>query len=400
MRQSAMDFEAEFWVLSTDAGGAILDEITRVRVPGPAEIERWRSLADSTKVAAALRIVEGRRRGASKFPDAHRMWLDPIGAEQATAEVVARHKSIRFAQASVVVDLCAGVGGDTLAIAARGARVLAVDRDHGMNRRLQWNAQVHDVSERVLPIRSTAEAFVRPAGAWVHLDPDRRAGGTKRAKGLAAYVPGLEFLHSLIKNAPGGALKLGPASDFEAHFGSSDLEIELISLDGECKEATVWFGAAAGCRRRATRLPEGATWTDRDAPGERYALIDSRRGWIFDPDPALIRSGLLDGFASSHGLARFAAGVDYLCGSECLNSPFLAAFAVEAVLPLDLKRLRRELTARRIGTLEIKTRGIALRPEEVRARLRLSGDRVATLLLVGGADSARGVIATRAGSFQ
>ena len=51
-----------------------------------------------------------------------------------------------------------------------------------------------------------------------------------------------------------GAIKVGPASDFGKHFAGPEFEVELISLRGECKEATVWFGELVSCRRRATRL--------------------------------------------------------------------------------------------------------------------------------------------------
>ncbi len=400
MRQPADEIDAELWALTTDAGQALLAEVSAVAAPGPAELMRWRAKADAGRVHAALRVVEGRRRGASKFTRAARMWLDPVGAEQATSEIVARHKAARFAGRSVVVDLCAGTGGDALAIAAVGANVLAVDRDPGMNRRIVWNANVYEFPDRVLAVRASAESFVRPSGAWVHIDPDRRAEGGKRAKDLATYVPGLAFLDALIAAAPGGAIKLGPASDFDLQFGAADVEIELISLGGECKEATLWFGASAACCRRATSLPSGANWTDRDGDSTTRVPVDPSGGWIYDPDPALIRAGLLNSFAAAHGLARFAPGVDYLCGSEYQDSPFLAAFSVEAVLPLDLKRLRRELTMRGVGPLEIKTRGVSLRPEDVRARLRLTGGRPATLLLAGGSESPRAVIATRASSHR
>ncbi len=62
-------------------------------------------------------------------------------------------------------------------------------------------------------------------------------------------------------------IKLSPASDFAAHFRGPEHEVELISVSGECKEATVWFGAAVTCRRRATRLPGERHL---DGPGWRY----------------------------------------------------------------------------------------------------------------------------------
>jgi hypothetical protein len=399
------DFAAEEAVLTTPAGRRLLEEVAATRAPRPADLERWRKGAAADHVAAALRLAEGRRRGRAKFSRAEAMWFDLQGLEQATAEAVARHKARRF-EAEVVVDLCAGVGGDSLALAlerAGRASVLAVDRDEGMCRRCRWNAAVYGVDSRVVVVRSRAEAFAIPAGALVHVDPDRRAGGGRRARQVVDYVPGLAFLHALARSGPGpvpipgGAIKLGPASDFAASFGDPSFEIELISLDGECKEATAWFGALAACRRRATRLPEGVTWTDRHGPASAILPVEppAPSRWIYDPDPALLRSGLLEGFAAAHGLERCAPGVDYLGSGSRVESPFLAAFEVEEVFPLDLKSLRRVVHARGLGPLEIKTRGVNLRPEAVRARLQPPGPNPATLLLFGGGGPARAVVARR-----
>ena len=363
MRGSLEGVEAESWVAP---GRALLDEVAAVAAPGPADLIRWWTRFAPERVSAALRLVEARRKGASKFSRAREMWLEPTGVEQATAEVVARHKAARFADGSrLVVDLCSGIGGDALALAGvAGKGVLAIDRDPGMNRRVVWNAGVYRVSDRLLAVCSGAETFVRPSEAWVHIDPDRRAGTGGRAKGLADYAPGLSFLRSLIRDGPGGAIKLGPASDFNDQFGNEEVEFELISLAGECKEATLWFGAAVGCRRRATVLPDGATWTDRDADSRAILSATLEPSWLFDPDPALVRSGLLNGFAEAHALSRFALGVDYLAGNCLVVSPFLAAFEVLAVVPLDLKSLRRPLApGQPLCALRRSPNGLRIRPE-------------------------------------
>ncbi len=387
--------EAEYWVITTPEGVELLADVAVVRRPLPADLERWRKRASPDRVAAAARLADARRRGAGKFSRAAEMWLDATGTEQATAEEVARHKAARF-PAGVVVDLCSGVGGDALAVAGRGGDVLAVDRDRGMGRRLLWNAGVHGVADRVAAVTADAERFTPPPGAWVHVDPDRRSGRPRagRANRLDGYCPGLPALRSIVSASPGGALKLGPASDFDEAFGGPEFEVELVSLRGECKEATVWFGGAATCRRRATRLPEGATWTDRDGPAG-YAAAGPVLGLVFDPDPSLSRAGLIDGFAAVHGLSRAADGADLLTGSSAVPSPFLTPFEVVAVFPLDMKRLKREVAARRIGPLEVKTKGVDLTPEAVRERLRPEGDRPGTLILVGGQSPGRAILATR-----
>jgi len=183
---------------------------------------------------------------------------------------------------------------------------------------------------------------------------------------------------------PGGAIKLSPASDFAAHFGGPQFEVELISLDGECKEATVWFGDAASGRRRATCLPDGATWTDRDGDENAIAPVGPVETYVYDPDPSLIRSGLLDSFATTHGLNRLAPAVDYLTSDRYVAHPLLSSFEVREVLPLDLRRLKDWTREHDIGALEIKTRGVNFTVEQVRAAIRPFGADPATLLLCGG----------------
>lgn len=390
------DADAEHHVLTTASGRDLLAEVSWVKRPAPSDVARWRRAHPADHVAAAVRLVESRRRAAAKFDRAGTMWFEPVGLEQATAEPVARHKAARFAGA-VAFDLCCGIGGDTLALAGAARGVVAVDLDEGMAHRARWNAEVYGVGHRVAPILGRAEDVTIPPGALVHIDPDRRTTGSGRARSVGEYVPGLAFLRTLAARCRGGAIKLGPASDFASAFGDLPVEIELTSLGGECKEATVWFGdlATPGVRRRASKPADGATWTDRDAPACGPAPSVDRPGpWVFDPGPSLVRAGLLDGFAVAHGLARLG-GCDFLTGPARVDSPFLAPFEVAETLPLDLKRLRRAVADRRLGPLEIKTRGLDLLPEEVRKTLRPDGPNPATLLLVGGRGPSMAIVARR-----
>ncbi|MFO0908344.1 MAG: class I SAM-dependent methyltransferase [Isosphaeraceae bacterium] len=382
------DHEHEFEVLTTETGRKLLDAAAALTSPGPADLERLRRTASPALVSAALRLAATRRRARDKFDRADRMWFEPTGLEQATAERVARHKARRFAHPDrLVVDLCCGVGGDALALSeVCGRGVIAVDSDPAMLLRTRWNVAAYGAIERLLPVVARAERFPIPRDAWIHVDPDRRAvrAEGRRARSVDDYAPGLDFLRVQIQAGRHGALKLSPASDFAAHFDEPELEIELVSQGGECKEATIWMGDARTCRRRATVLPSGATWISHTRPAPGAPLVRDVGRWVFDPDPSLSRSGLLDDFARAHQLARFNPGVDFLTHDDSVESPFLARFEVQAVVPLDFKRLRRELRARDVGPLVIKTRGVRVRPEDLRARLGLNGSHPMTLLLAGG----------------
>jgi hypothetical protein len=386
----------EYRLLTSEQGRRLLEDVAALRTVGPAELDRLRKRAPAGLVAAAVRLTTARRKAAEKFERGGRMWVEPVGVEQATAEPVARHKAERFRGRPIVVDLCAGIGGDAIALAS-SSRVVAVDLDPGMCRRLRWNAEVYEVADNVLAVRARAESFPIPSGARIHIDPDRRARRDRRARALEDYAPGPAAWADLIDRVPGGAIKLSPAADFARLFPpGSGCETELISLRGECKEATVWFGELAGCRRRATRLPENQTWTDRDGVDAKPSGISPPSDWIFDPDPSLIRAGLLDGFARFHRLSRIADGVDYLTGPEPVDTSFLSAFAVREVSTVDLKHLRRMIQRHDVGTLEIKVRGLDVSPESLRARLKPRGDESATLLLIGGSGPSRAVLARRA----
>jgi SAM-dependent methyltransferase len=400
--------DAEHEALTTDAGRSVLDQAAMVPEPGPSDVARWRRLARAEVVAGACRIAQARRKAAGKLPGpVDRMWLDPVGVEQATSGTVARHKAARFAEAgaSVVADLCSGIGGDALALARVVPAVIAVDHDRAMARRLAWNAKTLGLNGNVRVVRGDAARPPVPPSSFMHIDPDRRPVEARdrshRATGLDGYRPAVPELVRLLRSSAGAAVKLGPASRF---LTLADLipnrEVELISLDGECKEAAIWSGSLARCRARATLLPQGATWTDRDAdPRRRASVSDRTRRFVLEPDASLVRSGLLDGFAARLGLPRLMAGLDWLTADDAPGSPFLTAFEVEDEFPLDRKTLRAIVADRGLGALEIKVRGVDLVPETLRRELRpRTGGRPATWLIAGGGregGGARAILAHR-----
>ena len=378
--------------LTTDTGRALLAAMSLVAAPTPADIARWRSQADEPLVTAALRLATARRRAVGKFRDADRMWLDAIGLEQATSDDVAAHKARRFAT-HPTVDLCSGIGGDAIAMARAGTRVISVDRSHAACRRSRWNAEVAGVS--LLSVRGDAERFPIPPGFHVHIDPDRRPDGGRRALRVENYAPSLPFLRGLMATVPGGAIKLGPADDFNAAFPGDRVEIELISLRGECKEATVWFGDLATARRRATCLPAGASWSDRDGDPHASPPIAPASPFVATPDPALSRAGLVDSLGAYLGLRRYSTGCHLLSAERAIESPFLRWFAVREDRPFDRRSLARLVKSDRLGPLEIKVMGVDVLPETLRRELGPEGPNPATLLVVPGADGVRVLVATR-----
>ncbi len=277
-------------------------------------------------VRLALSLVELRRKAQIKFSAADLLWMDRQGLQQATSDIVAQYKARRFS--GTVLDLCCGIGADAVAMAGH-CDVVAVDRNPLACLWTQWNAQAAGVDQKVTVVCSDAEQMPL-TGKLVHIDPDRRAKGPVRSIRLEDSVPGLEYLQELPRQAVGGAIKLSPASNFGGKF--EGCEIELISLNGECKEATVWFGELGGEKSwRATILPSGESLAGNalDVFAEQSPLGQ----YIYDPDPAVVRAGLVDLAAEELGLSRLDEAEEYLTGDQQLQSTFVRGFEVLDDLP-------------------------------------------------------------------
>lgn len=389
MNDSTLDDECRLLTVLQNSPG-IFESIARSNDGELSLQRRLREMYPADVVRAALSLADLRRRAEGKFSRASRMWLTRRGLEQSTGETMAHHKSRRFPVGEVVQDLCCGIGGDTIALASRGP-VCAIDCDVANTMRAAANAAVYGVNGSLRTACEDVNDY-DVAGSLVHLDPDRRRHRRSRSTRIEEYSPGLESIRRLMRAARGGAVKVSPMADFATAFPGC--EIELISVHGECREATVWFGELSeGEARRASVLPAGATLSVA-GPVEPVAVSEPRE-WIFDPDPAVVRAGLVDELASLRGLSRLDEVEEYLTGEEPIDSPFAQGLRIESVHAFDLKALRRTIRQRGIGTLEIKARHVRVDVDMLRRQLRPRGEIRRTLLIARCAGRPRAIIAER-----
>lgn len=371
---------------------SLFDEIANA---DPAEKEfhlqqRLREKFPVQMVVAALTLRDIRRKAVAsqKFSRASQMWLTPTGLEQATSEPVARHKAQRFS--GEVWDFCCGIGGDSIAL-AQDCEVHSVDLDPAMCLRTEWNGEVYGVRERIQTTVADVSQFQLCDGL-LHIDPDRRPGGRQRMMRIEDCSPNLDVLRTLMSRFRGGAIKLSPASNFGGKF--LDVELELVSLHGECKEATVWFGELAGDQPfRATSLPSGETIAAE--PLSARADISPPRSFVFDPDPAIVRAGLLDVLAERLRIARLDDAEEYLTGEQPLQSPWAQSFRVLEVIPNNDREVRAACRRFEFGAVEIKCRHLSVDVERVRRKLPLDGSRSGVLIFARVLGKAQVIISER-----
>jgi len=88
-----------------------------------------------------------------------------------------------------VIDLCAAPGGKSLQLAARGAKVIAIDRSRARLKRLKANAQRTGLADRIEMVEADAETW-RPTGkvSRILLDAPCSALGTLRRHPEGAWI--------------------------------------------------------------------------------------------------------------------------------------------------------------------------------------------------------------------
>jgi hypothetical protein len=369
--------------------GEIFVRLRESSMPELALQQQLRREFSDELVRAAITLVELRRKGEAKFSRAAEMWFDRVGLEQATAEPVARHKAKRFA--GRVWDYCCGIGGDALAL-ADGCEVVAVDADPAACLRTTWNAEVYGVAQSLPVVCADVERLHVPRRNLVHIDPDRRPGGRGRVGRVEDCRPGLPFLLDLTRTFAGGGIKLSAAANFMGKFPGA--EVELISLAGECKEATVWFGGLAGKESfRATVLPAGETLAGN--PLDALSEVAPLGEYLYDPDPAVVRSGLVDLAAEQLALWRLDEAEEYLSSDQSVASAFVRRFKVLAELPNNERAIRNYFRESGFGQVEIKCRHVPIAVEAVRRKLPLAGNRPAVLIFAKLGGKTRAVVGVR-----
>jgi hypothetical protein len=256
------------------------------------------------------------------------------GVEQASGDSVARWKAQRMREVlglgAEISDICCGIGGDAMALAAAGLRVTAVDLDA----RRAWMAGRNAGCASVVADAQSLDLN----GIALHADPARRdeRGGT-RSWNIDDHQPGRAWMECALAQARAVAIKFAPGVDRRT-FGAVSIEWEFIESRGTLVQAVAWSGAFA-----------------RDAGKTRATLIDARRA--ASPTAVLPTSPAHDDAPSVHTMVGIPddARADRL---GAFRDPRPGAFLCEPAAALERAQL---LTEAAIGydACEV-TRGLGL----------------------------------------
>ncbi len=340
-------------------------------------VSRLRQQHPPSGVRAVLELALARRAAQAKLPHAERLFFTREAVEQATPWPVAAYRATRFADCQRVADLACSVGGDALPLAAH-THVLAVDNDSLRLAMLSANAEALGLSARITPVEADITSLELAECDAIFFDPARRQNG-RRIWDVEQYLPPLSTIERW-PAIPLRAAKVAPGIPDEQVPPAC--AIEFISLDGDLREATLWWGADPPGTRRATLLHSAGPPLHLLAdPSTPPAPLRSPGAFLYEPDPAVIRAHAVADLAQLLEAGQLDPTIAYLTADTLVSTPFARAWRIEASMPFNLKQLRRVLQSRDVGRVTVKKRGSPISPDQLQKQLRLHGSREQVVVL-------------------
>ncbi|MCA9913837.1 MAG: methyltransferase domain-containing protein [Anaerolineae bacterium] len=334
-----------------------LSLVTRLRKEHPPEL-----------VSAALTMARLRQKATAKFGDvAQELYFTEDALQQASDPLVRRYRAQNLA-GERVLDVCCGIGSDSLTFAQHGAEVMGLDFDPVRIAIAQHNADIlgQDIQFRVQDVReSVFSGYDR-----IFYDPARRDEQGNRIYDVEQYIPPL----SLVKRwqAEQITVKLSPGVDL-AQVESYGGGVEFISAGGDLKEAVLHIGA--GFKDTRAVLLDGEVifhWQrDSEEPDVPFA---APHGWLCEPDASILRADLVRDVVAAFEGTMLDETIAYFCTDHFYYSPWLRSWEILDWMPFNLKKLRAYLREHSVGRVTVKKRGFAMTPEEIIPRLKLKGN--------------------------
>jgi len=386
---------ADAELLFTGEALALLDELPPYRATDNV-VQSVSALRDKGVSPEMTRVVLRQRRlraqAKPKFGEfAARMFFTEDGLQQATRLDVAAHHAARFRALGTVTvgDLGCGIGGDALALAGLGINVVGVDRDESTAAIATYNLAPFD---NATVEQGDAEGIDLARFDALWFDPARRSND-KRLSNPADWSPSLEWVFDVAMRIPSG-IKLSPAIGHD--LLPDGIEAQWVEDSGDTVECVVWTGALArpNIARSALILGDVTAELTAREPDSQVEVGDIG-AYVYDPSGAVIRAQLLGSLARQLGAHTIATSIAYLSSDVLVQTPFAQAFRVVDILPLDIRAITTYCRDARIGTLEIKKRGVDIDPATFRTKLKLKGSASATLILTRAGEGRVAIVAER-----
>ncbi|MBK9746200.1 MAG: SAM-dependent methyltransferase [Chloroflexi bacterium] len=337
------------------------------------------------RAGAALELARLRVKAVDKFgADASKMYFTRDALEQASDPLVRRWRSRVWIKSDTpypMLDLCCSIGSDTAALAAADFSVIGYEIDPVRVEMARLNLAALGLVARIE--ESDITTLVPENYAMAFFDPARRDEHGNRIYNVEKYTPPLSIIDRFTLGP--WAVKLSPGLQREQvqPWLARGASLHFVSVHGDLKEATLSYWGLDGLDHSdwAWLITEDADlhWViTGDMPP---VSISEPHAWLIEPDPALIRAGLVADAALKFNGTQLDESIAYFTTDTKPESPWVRAWRILDWMPFNGKKLKAYLRERNVGTVTVKKRGTAVTPDTLIPQLKLKGSESRTLVL-------------------
>ena len=384
----------------------------------PAELmlhrERWPDI-DMTE---AVKCIQGRVKARSKLPlwyaEPGLLYPQSMPLEQCSSQATALYKQRFVSSGDRVADLTGGLGVDSWSLSQAAASVDYFERSEELCACARHNFSALGRSNiTVCHAETTPEMLGNiPSDSYslIYLDPARRGKDGGRVYSLKDCEPNITVLrHELLRIAPRILLKASPMADIRVLLSElpEATEVRIVSHNNECKEVLVLM--QRGHSTSPEDIPIAAVEILDDNASQTAEFHFSLReemevaadlaspleitGFLYEPSPALLKSGAFKLPAVRFGLRKISASTHFYVGNSVYEDfPGKIRHIVE-VLPFNKAAIRD--FRKKYPACSVTARNFPMTSEELRRRLGTSESDTLRVLATTASDSSRLLIVSQ-----
>ena len=394
------------------------DFILAHEADSPAELmlhrERWPDI-DMTE---AVKCIQGRVKARSKLPlwyaEPGLVYPQSLSLEQCSSQATALYKQRFVNSGDRVADLTGGLGVDSWSISQAAVSVDYFERSEELCDCARHNFSVLGRDNIKVRREETTPEMLGgiPSDTYslIYLDPARRGKDGGRVYSLRDCEPDITVLrHELLRIAPRILLKASPMADIRVLLSElpEAAEVRIVSHNNECKEVLILM--QRGHSASPEDIPIAAVEILDDSASQTAEFHFSLRkemevaadlaspseitGFLYEPSPALLKSGAFKLPTVRFGLRKISASTHYYVGDTVIDGFPGKIRRIIEVLPFHKAAIRD--FRKKYPSCSVTARNFPMTSEELRRRLGTSESDTLRVLATTASDSSRLLIITQ-----
>lgn len=301
--------------------------------------------------------------------------------EQSSSGALAAYKA-RLFSGDTLVDLTGGLGADDFAFSRSFNKVISADNDLELNELARINFLKLGAGN-IERIDSSAEDLLNtsPQADMVYLDADRRSSSRKAVTLHDSSPPVLEILPKIFDAAGKVLLKLSPLVDISYIIKSLPFIrwIKVISLKNEVKEILVYLEKQYSDLIDISAIdldPDENDGNERNYSARHNENLSPAIGhtgsYFYEPSASLVKSGLVNHYAASHGFSMISKNGVFLLSDKIVSDFFGRGFLIKNILKYSKSVLKKYFKDQEIKKANISCRNFPVSESSIKNLFSIS----------------------------